>query len=152
MSKKERKGKKFFTEFKEFIAKGNAFQLAVGVIIGAAFQGIINSLVEDIMMPVLGIILNGIDFQTLGYTFKNPISGQDVTLAYGKFISALFNFIIMAFVIFCFIKLVNKVASAVKKPQEEVPTTKVCPFCKSEIDIEATKCPHCTSDLEEEKE
>lgn len=147
---KEGKGKKFFGEFKEFIAKGNAMNLAIGVIIGAAFQGIINSLVDDIIMPILGIILKGINFNNLGYTLVNPLNGEAlVTLAYGKFISAVVNFIIMAFVIFCFVKLINKVSEKVKKPVEEAaPTTKVCPYCKSEIDIEATKCPHCTSDVE----
>lgn len=147
---KERKSKKFFGEFKEFIAKGNAMDLAVGVIIGAAFQGIVNSLVDDIIMPALGIILKGIDFNNLGYTLINPLNGEVlVTLAYGKFITAVINFIIMAFIIFCFVKLINRISERVKKPVEEAAaTTKVCPYCKSEIDIEATKCPHCTSDVE----
>lgn len=152
MSGKERKGKKFFSEFREFIARGNAFQLAIGVIIGAAFQGIVNSLVNDIIMPVIGIILSGIDFKTLGYSFNNPITGEVVTIAYGNFISAVINFIIMAFVIFAIIKIFAKIESSFKKNKEEIkeeaPTTKVCPYCKSEIDIEATKCPHCTSDVE----
>lgn len=142
--------KKFFSEFKDFIAKGNALNLAIGVIIGGAFQGIVDSLVNDIIMPVLGVILKGIDFDKLGYTFVNPITNEAlVTITYGKFISAVINFLIMALVIFLFVKLAAKITSKFKKAEEAAPsTTKICPYCKSEISIEAVKCPHCTSDLE----
>jgi len=146
---KEKKAKKFLTEFKEFIAKGNAFNLAVGVIIGAAFQGIVNSLVNDIIMPVLGIILNGIDFSNLAYEFTNPLTEEIVKISYGNFISAIINFLVMAFVIFLLVKLMARVTDKMsKKEEEEAPATKECPYCKSEIALEAVKCPHCTSDVE----
>ena len=144
MSKK--KGSGFAAEFKKFILRGNVIDLAVGVIIGGAFQAIVNSLVEDVIMPVVGIVLGKVDFSALAFTIG------DATVSYGKFITAIINFIIMAFVIFLLVKGINKVSEKLSKPEEEVaPTTKVCPFCKSEISIDATKCPHCTSDLPEEK-
>ena len=132
--------KKFFSEFKEFVMRGNVLDLAVGVIIGAAFQAIVTSLTSDVISPILGIF-GGMNFDQL--TFE--INGA--TICYGKFITALINFIIMAFIIFLIVKLVNKVMSFGKKPVEEVLTTKKCPYCLSEIDINATKCPHCTSDI-----
>lgn len=142
MSKK----KGFAAEFKEFILRGNVIDLAVGVIIGGAFQAIVNSLVEDIIMPVIGVILGKVDFSALAFEIG------DATITYGKFITAIINFLIMALVIFCIVKAINKVSDKFSKPEEEAaPTTKVCPFCKSEISIDATKCPHCTSDIPEEK-
>ena len=139
--------KKFFEEFKAFISKGNVMDLAVGVIIGGAFQAIVSSLVDDIIMPVVGIILGKVDFSALA------VEIGDAKITYGNFITAIINFLIMAFVIFLFVKAINKVsekAASLKKKEEEVeeaPTTKVCPYCKSEIAVDATKCPHCTSDL-----
>ena len=137
--------KKFFNEFKTFIMRGNVLDLAVGVIIGAAFQAIVTSLTNDIISPILGIF-GGMNFDNLSV----DINGA--TLANGKFITAVINFLIMAFVIFLIIKLVDKVVSFGKteKP-EETPTTQICPFCMSEIDIKATRCPHCTSKLSTEK-
>lgn len=137
--------KKFMKEFKEFIARGNVMDMAVGIIIGGAFTGIVSSLVEDIINPILGLF-GGMNFDQL----KWNILGE-VTLNYGKFITAVVNFLIMAFVIFVIIKMVNKAASVVPKeaPKEEAPTTKVCPFCKSEISIDACRCPNCTSVLDE---
>lgn len=133
--------KKFFSEFKEFIMRGNVLDLAVGVIIGAAFQAIVTSLTSDIISPILGIF-GGVNFDQ----FQVTINGA--TIMYGKFITAVINFLIMAFVIFLIVKLVNKVMSLGKKTEpEEAPATKKCPFCFCEIDIKATKCPHCTADI-----
>ena len=139
------KEKGFFAEFKKFIMRGNVIDLAVGVIIGGAFQAIVSSLVDDIVTPLLGIILGKVDFSSLA------VKIGEATINYGKFITAIINFFIMALVIFAIIKVINDVSERLrKKPEEEepAPTTKVCPYCKSEIDIEAFKCPHCTSDVE----
>ncbi|MBQ9413866.1 MAG: large conductance mechanosensitive channel protein MscL [Clostridia bacterium] len=153
--------KKFFGEFKEFIMRGNVMDMAVGVIIGAAFKAIIDSVVGDILMPVLSLITGGIDFQNWfvaldGGSYATLEAAQEAgaaTLAYGNLISVVINFLIMAFVIFLIVKAFNKAASLRKKKEvEEEPTTKTCPFCCSEIDIKATKCPHCTSDLPEDAE
>ncbi len=136
--------KKFFGEFKEFIMRGNVMNLAVGVIIGGAFSAIVTSLTDDIISPILGIF-GGMDFSDL----VAKVNGAEIR--YGAFITAIINFLIMAFIIFLMVKGINKVMSLGKKEVEEEPTTKVCPFCCSEIDIKATKCPHCTSDVEEVK-
>lgn len=137
------KEKGFFAEFKKFIMRGNVIDLAVGVIIGGAFQTIVNSLVGDIVTPLLGIILGKVDFSNLA------VKIGDASIAYGKFITAVINFFIMALVIFVIVKTINDVSDKLRKKDEEepAPTTKVCPYCKSEIDIEAVKCPHCTSDV-----
>lgn len=134
--------KSFFDEFKKFILRGNVMDMAVGVIIGAAFQAIVTSLVNDIISPIIGLIANT-DMSYLVWTVG------DVEIRYGAFITAIINFIIMAFVIFTIVRTINKVADSHKKPEAPAaPTTKVCPYCKSEIAIDASKCPHCTSDLE----
>lgn len=137
--------KSFFSEFKKFIMRGNVLDLAVGVIIGAAFQGVVSALTDNLISPLLGMI-GGMNFDMLSF----KINGAE--FFYGKFITAVINFLIMAFVIFVIVKLVNKIMSIGKKPVEEVATTKKCPYCCSEIDIEATKCPHCTSDVPAEPE
>ena len=137
----EKKG--IIQEFKEFINRGNVMDLAVGVIIGAAFKAIVDSLVGDIISPLIGSIFN-MDFSDLSVN----INGAE--LMYGNFIMAIINFFLIAIVLFCIIKAFNKARNAVKKPVEEAPaepTTKICPFCKSEIDKDATRCPHCTSEL-----
>ncbi len=136
--------KKFMHEFKEFAMRGNVLDLAVGVIIGGAFKGIVDSLVNNVISPVLGIFLKN-NFADL----KVTVAGVDIV--YGAFITAIINFIIMAFIIFLFVKGVNALSKIGKKEEiiEEAVTTKVCPFCKSEIAIEATRCPHCTSQLSE---
>lgn len=156
----EKKGK-ITSEFKEFIMRGNVIDLAVGVIIGAAFQAIVNSLVNDIIMPVISLVTGGLDFSNWfvaldGQKYATLAAAQEAgasVLAFGNFISAILNFLIMAFVIFLLVKGINKARSVGKKeeaPAEEPePTTKECPFCKSEIAIEATRCPHCTSELKE---
>ncbi|MDO5136354.1 MAG: large conductance mechanosensitive channel protein MscL [Eubacteriales bacterium] len=134
---------KFIKEFKEFISRGNVMDMAVGIIIGGAFTSIVTSLVDDIISPLLGLF-GGMNFDMLSVN----ILGK-VTLNYGKFITAIINFLIMALIIFTMMKLVNKAASF-RKPQEEeeaAPTVKTCPYCKSEIPVDATRCPHCTSQL-----
>lgn len=135
--------KKFFAEFKEFIAKGNVLDLAVGVIIGGAFKGVVDSLTTNIIQPLIDCI-GGADVQG-----EIQLIG-DISIKYGAFISSIINFLIMAFVIFCLVKAVNKAMEIGKKKEEavEAVTTKACPYCKSEIAIDATKCPHCTSDVE----
>ena len=133
--------KKFLEEFKAFALKGNVMDLAVGVIIGGAFQAIVTSLVGDIISPVIGIFAST-DFSNLIAT----VNGSEVK--YGAFITAIINFIIMAFIIFCIVKGLNKLAERKKKEEANEPTEKTCPFCQSTISIKATRCPHCTSALE----
>ena len=149
--------KKFFGEFKDFIAKGNVIDLAVGVIIGGAFSGIVTSLVENIITPLISLLTGKVAFADLfvaldGNTYKTLDEAAAVgaaTINYGLFIQGVIDFIITAFVIFLIVKVINKIRTAGKKEEaEEAPTTKVCPFCKSEIDIEATRCAHCTSEVE----
>ena len=143
--------KKFFSEFKTFISRGNVMDMAVGVIIGASFKAIVDSLVADVINPVLGIF-GGKDFSQ--YVLKLP---GEATLNYGNFISSIINFLIMASIIFCIVKFLNGMnelsAKLTKKKEEQAapaaPTTKICQFCKTEIAIDATRCPHCTSVLEE---
>lgn len=138
------------SEFKKFILRGNVIDLAVGVIIGGAFQAIVNSLVDDLIMPFISMLTGGIDFSEWKLVLGE--GEHAATLNYGSFISAVINFLIMAIVIFIIVKSINKVSDKFKKEEVEepsAPTTKVCPFCKSEISIEATKCPHCTSDITE---
>ncbi|MBR2187844.1 MAG: large conductance mechanosensitive channel protein MscL [Eubacterium sp.] len=135
--------KKFFDEFKAFISRGSVMDLAVGMIIGAAFTAIVTSLVDDIIMPIVSLASGGVSVNQIGI----HLAGGGV-IAIGNFIGAIINFIIIAFVIFCIIKALNKAQSLVKKPEEEAaPVTKICPFCQSEINIAATRCPMCTSEL-----
>ena len=152
------KGKGFIAEFKKFIMRGNVIDLAVGVIIGGAFQSIVKSLVDDIFMPIISLATKGIDFSNWfialdGNKYGTLAQAQEAgaaVISYGNFISAVINFIIMTFIIFLFVKAINTLAEKTKKAEEPAaPTTKKCPYCMSEIDIEATKCPHCTSSLEE---
>ena len=141
--------KNFLNEFKKFISRGNVIDLAVGVIIGSAFTAIVNSLVTDIFTPLLSLLGGGTQMESLGITFG--IGEHAATLAYGSFLSAVINFLITAFAIFCLVKAINTVQDKIaKKPEEEKkePTTKKCPFCQSEIDIRAIRCPFCTSELE----
>ncbi|MCM1326689.1 MAG: large conductance mechanosensitive channel protein MscL [Bacteroidales bacterium] len=143
-------GKKsgFISEFKKFIMRGNVMDMAVGVIVGGAFTSIVTSLNEDILTPILGIF-GGTDFSSL--KFKMGSGENAPMLSYGNFITAVINFLITALVIFCLIKLINGIGDKFKKKEEPAaPVTKKCPFCKSEISIEATRCPHCTSQLEEQ--
>ncbi len=134
--------KKFLKEFKAFAMRGNVIDLAVGVIIGGAFQKIVSSLVGDVMTPLLGLF-GSKDLSAL------VIKIGEAELKYGAFLTAVIDFIFMAFIIFLLVKAINKVMSIGAKPQEEpAPSTKQCPYCYSEIAIEATRCAHCTSQLE----
>lgn len=136
-----KKTKGFFGEFKTFISKGSVVDMAVGIIIGSAFTAIVNSLVTDIISPLLGLFGN-LNFDQL------VLNIGSVTLNYGKFITAVINFIIMAFILFLIVRTMNKISAYGKKPEEKVaPSTKICPYCKSEIPSGATRCPHCTSEL-----
>ena len=141
--------KKFFEEFKKFISRGNVMDMAVGVIIGGAFTAIVNSLVNDIFMPVLSLITGGFDIAGMSVSFG--VGDNAATLNYGAFLSAVINFLLIALVIFCIIKAMNTAKDKMLKKQEEeapAPTTKKCPYCMSELDIQATRCPHCTSELQ----
>ena len=136
--------KKFIEEFKAFALRGNVVDLAVGVLIGGAFSGLVTAFTEDIINPILALF-GGATSTEFGWTI--PI-GSGILL--GKFISSVINFLITAFIIFMIVKALNGISSIGKKPEAPAaPTTKVCPYCKSEISIEATRCPHCTSQLEE---
>lgn len=155
-------------EFKQFATRGNVIDLAIGVIIGGAFQKIVNSLVNDIVMPFVSIFTGRIDFNNLTINFGNT------SIKYGSFITNVINFLIIAFSVFLMVRYINKLNKTIeekakdinkklekqpkffkKKKKEEPkpePTTKICPYCLSEINIKASRCPHCTSILEEDKE
>ena len=138
--------KQFIKEFKDFISRGNVMDLAVGTLIGGAFTSIVSSLVHDIINPLLGLF-GGMNFDQL----KINLLGE-VTLYYGKFITAVINFLIMALVIFVIIKVMNTAAAKFvqkEEDKEEEDDTKTCPFCKSQIAADAVRCPHCTSILDE---
>lgn len=133
--------KKFIEEFKAFALRGNVMDMAVGVIIGGAFSGIVTSLTDNFINPILNVLTGGASY-----------SLSDVAGFASSFISAVINFFIMAFILFCLLKGINKLTSLTKKPEEAAESdTKVCPYCQSEISIKATRCPHCTSVLEEGK-
>ena len=140
-------------EFKKFALRGNMIDLAVGMIIGSAFTGIVNSLVNDMVMPIISLFVGKVDFSNLFValdgnhyaTLEAAQAAGAATFNYGVFASNVLNFLIMALVVFFFVKGMNKL----KKKEEPAPaTTKKCPFCKTEIDLEATRCPHCTSELD----
>ncbi|WP_054738867.1 large conductance mechanosensitive channel protein MscL [Cellulosilyticum ruminicola] len=136
--------KNFMTEFKKFISRGNVMDMAIGIIIGGAFTNIISSFVADIINPILGLF-GGVNFDQ----WQLHLLG-DVTLNYGKFLTAVINFLIMALVLFVILKAFNKTAQKLtRQALDAPPTTKKCPYCKSTIDIAATRCPHCTSVLED---
>lgn len=140
-------------EFKKFALRGNMIDLAVGIIIGGAFSGLVNTLVNDVIMPLLSLITKSIDFRNWFIaldgkeydTLDAAIAAEAPTVKYGLFLSGVLNFIIMAFVVFLIVRWINKL----KKPAEVEVTTKKCPHCLTDINLKATKCPHCTSDLEE---
>jgi large conductance mechanosensitive channel len=139
---------KVVKEFREFAMRGNVVDLAVGVIIGAAFGKIVTSLVNDIIMPPIGILMGGVDFSDLVVTLKDAVGETPaVTLNYGVFISTVLDFMIVAFAIFVMIKQINRF----KRKEEPAPpppvSTKECPRCCSVIPLKATRCPHCTSDI-----
>ena len=131
--------KKFIQEFKAFALRGNVMDMAIGVLIGGAFSGIVSALTDNFIQPILNVIMKG-----QRYTM------EEVAGFGSAFLSAVVNFLIMALVLFCLLKALNKLLSLGKKPEAPAaPTTKKCPYCLSEIPVEATRCPHCTSQLEE---
>ena len=141
-------------EFREFIMRGNVIDMAVGIIIGIAFGAIVNSLVNDVIMPLIGFLLGNVDFSNLfinlsGTHYASLVEAKSAgapVIAYGVFINALINFLIIAFVVFILVKQVNRL----RQPKKEVPvtpTTKECAYCFSTIPLKATRCPHCTSEL-----
>ncbi len=151
--------KNFISEFKEFAVRGNVIDMAVGIIIGGAFSPIVNSLVKDIIMPPIGFILGNVDFSNLYLplslsaqkysTIKEAQDAGLVTINYGLFFNTLISFIIVSFSVFILIKAINKLKNTNKKEAcaQEAATTKECPYCFSTINIKATRCPHCTSEL-----
>ena len=145
-------------EFKEFVMRGNVVDMAVGIIIGAAFGTIVNSLVQDVIMPPIGLLLGNIDFSNFYAVLKEgkvagpyaSVAGAKaagaVTMNYGMFINTLISFVIVAFAVFLLVKMINKLRRQTEAPPA-VPTTKECTYCFSTIPIKATRCPSCTSEL-----
>ena len=141
-------------EFREFIARGNVIDMAVGIIVGAAFGKIIASLVDDVVMPPVGLLIGGIDFSNLfvslgGQAYPSLKAAKDAgapTLNYGIFFNNIINFLIISFVIFMIVRSVNRLKRQEPAPAA-APTTRDCPYCLSTIPIKATRCPHCTSEV-----
>ena len=161
--------KSFINEFKKFSMRGNVIDMAVGIIIGAAFGKIVDSLVKDIIMPPIGLILGKVDFSNLYLILKEggkagpydslaaAQTAGAVTLNYGLFVNALISFVIVAFAVFILIKAINNLQAKIDKKEaadaaKAAPKTKICPYCCLEIAAEAVKCPHCTSDLPKNKD
>ncbi len=132
--------KGFMKEFKEFISRGNVMDMAIGIIIGGAFTAIVTALVDSIIMPLITGIFGGLSVKEWAFHIGKS------TIAVGALVQAIINFLLIALVLFSVIKAINKVKKKEEETEEE-PTTKECPFCKSEIPVEATRCPHCTSEL-----
>jgi len=147
-----------FKEFKEFAMRGNVVDMAVGIIIGGAFGTIVKSLVSDVIMPPIGLLLGGVDFSELFLVLKEGTTPSPyvalaeaqaagaVTINYGVFINSVISFIIVAFAVFMLIKSLNKLKREEEAPAAE-PTEKACPYCFTSIPIQATRCPHCTSEV-----
>ena len=147
-----------FKEFKEFALRGNVLDMAVGIIIGAAFGGIVNSFVSDVIMPPIGLLFGNVDFSNLYFILKEGLvpgpfaslaeakKAGAVTISYGVFINTIINFLILAFVVFLFIRSINKLRRK-EEATPAAPTTKDCTYCFTSIPIKATRCPHCTSEL-----
>ncbi|WP_270172662.1 large conductance mechanosensitive channel protein MscL [Paenibacillus sp. SYP-B4298] len=156
---------KLLKEFKEFAVRGNVIDLAVGVIIGGAFGKIVTSLVNDIIMPPIGMLLGNVNFTDLYFSLepeRTMVDGKHISLAqatdagvaviaYGQFINIMLNFIIVAFCIFLMVKGINSLHRKKEAPAKAEPTTKECPFCLSTIPVKATRCGHCTSQLVQEE-
>lgn len=144
-------------EFKEFAMRGNVIDLAIGVILGGAFGKIVTSLVNDIIMPPIGLLLGSVDFANLfidlsGEGYETLAAAQEAgaaTINYGLFINTVINFLIVAFVIFLAVRYINRMERKKKEVPPEAPTTKACPVCFTTIPIKAQRCPNCTSHLEE---
>jgi len=128
-------------EFKEFVMRGNVLDLAVAVIIGGAFGKIVSSLVNDILMPLIGLVMGGVNFSELSFTVGKAV------VTWGAFVQAIVDFIVIAFVIFMIIRAANKTKKKEEPTPPAEPTTKDCPYCFTTIAIKATRCPNCTSEL-----
>ena len=145
--------KEFFNEFKKFAMRGNVMDMAVGIIIGAAFGKIVSSLVEDVIMPPIGWILGNVDFSDLKLIIvQKSADAEEVAIKYGAFLNTVISFIIVAFAVFILIKAINTLQAKMLKEEADAeaaaaPATKKCPYCCSDIALEATRCPHCTSEL-----
>ncbi len=149
----------FLQEFREFIARGNVIDLAVAVVIGAAFGKIVTSLVNDIIMPPIGVLLGGVNFTDLFFTIKplgqhfdtlaDATAAKAVTINWGNFVNNIVDFVIIAFVIFLLVRTINKLK---RQPPPKEPTEKACPYCATNIPIKAKRCPNCTSQLDQFKE
>ncbi len=139
--------KKFLTEFKDFINKGNVMDLAVAVVVGTAFTAIVNSVVSDLIMPLVSAVIGGIDFTEMKLVI--PLGAGESAITYGNFINAIIQFLIIAFVVFLIVKALNsaKEMSAKDKPAEEAKPAPKCPYCLEEVNEGATRCHHCTSEL-----
>ena len=139
----------FVQEFRDFASRGNVVDMAVGVIIGGAFGKIVTSLVNDVIMPPIGMLLGKVDFADLAFTLQAATeTTAAVSVNYGLFINTLINFLIVAFAIFMVVKQINRLRRKEEAPAAPAePTTKECPRCISTISIRATRCPHCTSDI-----
>ncbi|MDX1639650.1 MAG: large-conductance mechanosensitive channel protein MscL [Balneolaceae bacterium] len=147
-------------QFKEFAIKGNVVDMAVGIIIGAAFTGVVQSLVKDVLMPPLGLLMGGMDFSNFYIVLKEGATPPPyatmaaareagaVTLNYGVFVNTLLGFLIVAFAVFILIRYINKLKRPKEEPEPVLPSVKKCNYCFSDIPAEARRCPHCTSDLE----
>jgi large conductance mechanosensitive channel len=147
-----------FREFKKFAIKGSVIDLAIGIIIGSAFGNLVKSLVDDLIMPPVGLLLNGVDFSNIFIILKEGVSPKPyaslsiaqetgaVTMNIGVFINTLISFFIVSFVVFLLVKAVNKVRREDEEPKP--PATKKCPLCFSEVHAEAVRCPHCTSEIQ----
>lgn len=138
-------------EFKEFINRGNVMDLAIGVVLGGAFGAIVTALVEGVIMPFVGLLLGGVNVENLFFsldgnsypTMQAAIDAGAPVVQYGNLLQTIIDFLIISFVIFIIVKQINRM----KRPVVEDPTTKECPYCKTEVPIGATRCPHCTSEL-----
>ena len=148
-----------FKEFKEFVVRGNVVDMAIGIVIGAAFGTIVKSFVDDVLMPPIGLLLGNVDFANLFTVLKEGTKAAGpyaslaaakaagaVTLNLGVFINTIISFIIIAFAVFLVIKAINRMKREKEAPAA-APTTKECPYCLSEIPLQASRCPHCTSEL-----
>ena len=158
--------KKLLTDFRDFIARGDVMDLAIGIIIGSAFSSIVNSIVNNLLMPPLGLLIGNVDFQDLFIILKqgqSPLPAEAtlqmakdagaVTFNYGQFLTDVISFLILAFIIFLMVKSLQTLKTKVAKPEGEedtAPTEKECPYCLKSIDINATRCPYCTSTLEKQ--
>jgi len=151
-----------FEEYQKFAVRGNVVDMAVGIIIGAAFNGVVQSLVKDVLTPPLGLLMGDVDFTNLFVvlregapaapyaTLEAAQSAGAVTLNLGVFVNSAISFLIVTFAVFVLVRYVNRLHEPETAPEPAAPTVKKCPYCASDVPVAATRCPHCTSDLPEE--